>query len=74
MELRLLGTVLIWNSKRKFGFIRPDKPCAHGKDCFVHLSNVLPEFQDCVEAGRHVEFTPTETEKGLSAFRVRIVA
>lgn len=63
------GKVKFFDTKKGFGFIKPDDG---GKDVFVHRNNVenLDQNQG-LEDGESVEYEVEETPKGLSAVNVR---
>ena len=60
------GTVKFFNDSKGFGFITPDDG---GKDVFVHFGAIKIEGDGyrTLKEGQAVEFTVTESEKGLTA-------
>ena len=66
-----LGTVKWFNPSKGFGFVLTED----GVDVFVHYSDI--EEQEgfrCLRTGQVVEFAPVESEKGLRAKDLRVVA
>lgn len=63
----LTGTVKFFDSKKGFGFIRPDVDL---DDLFFHLSACKG---DVPGDGERVEFKVSETPRGLSAISVRVI-
>ena len=59
------GTIAEWRSDRGFGFIMPDN---RGDDIFVHMSNVVMDFEPAV--GQRVTF---EVEKSLRDGKLRAI-
>lgn len=71
------GTVVFFNDKKGWGFIRPDG--ATEKDCrdvFVHYSaiNQAPSSHRTLLMGQHVVYDVVTNEKGRLATNVQIVA
>jgi len=63
------GKVKFFDTKKGFGFIKPDDG---GKDVFVHRNNVENlDYNQGLEDNEAVEFEVEETPKGLSAVNVR---
>lgn len=63
------GTVKFFDTKKGFGFIKPDDG---GDDVFVHRNNVENlDYNQGLEDNETVEFEVEETPKGLSATNVR---
>jgi CspA family cold shock protein len=62
------GTVKWFNSEKGFGFIAPDDG---SPDLFVHYSELQVVGYRTLEEGQHVEFEPTQGEKGPQASNVR---
>ena len=59
------GTVKWFNPTKGFGFISQDEA---GKDVFVHSNELNGVY---INEGDNVEFDIVETEKGLSAQRIK---
>ena len=59
------GTVKWFNPRKGFGFISQDEA---GKDVFVHSNELNGVY---INEGDNVEFDIVETEKGLSAQRIK---
>ena len=60
------GTVKFFNSQKGFGFIIPDDG---GKELFVHVSNIIGDFQSLNE-GQKVEYLEGQGRKGPEATEV----
>ena len=65
MSDRETGTVKWFNDSKGYGFIQRES----GKDVFVHFGAIKIEGDGyrTLEEGQAVEFTVTESEKGLTA-------
>jgi len=65
------GKVKWFNDEKGFGFITPE---SGGKDIFVHRNNVenLPN-NESLKDGDEVEFSTSETPKGLNAVDVYVL-
>tara|TARA_R110000868_G_scaffold235273_6_gene489085 strand:- start:33516 stop:33725 length:210 start_codon:yes stop_codon:yes gene_type:complete len=62
------GKIKWFDAEKGFGFIQPDNG---GKDVFVHRNNIENlGFEESLKDGEEVEFTISETPKGLSAVEV----
>ena len=59
------GTVKWFNPTKGFGFISQDEA---GKDVFVHSNELNGVY---INEGDNVEFDIVETEKGLSAQKIK---
>jgi cold shock CspA family protein len=55
------GTVLWFNEKKGFGFIKPD---AAGPDLFVHISDVVAAGRRHLDEGERVSFTAVDQGNG----------
>lgn len=67
------GTVLWFNNKRGYGFIKPDDG---SKDFFVHYTNIVAEsgiFKTLV-AGQKVSFVVGANKNGPQAEKVVVIA
>lgn len=69
MEDRVTGTVKWFNADKGFGFITQGE----GEDIFVHYSAINGDGFRTLEEDQKVEFTITESEKGLQAQDVDVV-
>jgi CspA family cold shock protein len=63
MSERETGTVKWFNATKGFGFITRE----NGEDVFVHYQSIQGEGYRKLVEGDKVEFTTTESEKGLQA-------
>jgi len=65
------GKVKWFNDEKGFGFITPE---SGGKDIFVHRNNVenLPN-NESLKDGDEVEYSTSETPKGLNAVDVYVL-
>ena len=63
MSERETGTVKWFNATKGFGFITRE----NGEDVFVHYQSIQGEGYRKLVEGDKVEFTITESEKGLQA-------
>ena len=65
MSDRETGTVIWFNDSKGYGFIQRES----GKDVFVHFGAIKIEGDGyrTLKEGQAVEFTVTESEKGLTA-------
>jgi CspA family cold shock protein len=70
MSDRISGTVKWFNGSKGFGFIAPDE----GEDVFVHYTAIEGEGFRTLEEGQRVEFSITESPKGLQASEVVVIA
>lgn len=70
MSETVKGTVKWFNSTKGFGFIARDG----GPDVFVHYSAIIGDGYRALEEGQEVEMTIEETNKGLQAANVRVIA
>lgn len=70
MSDRISGTVKWFNGSKGFGFIAPDE----GEDVFVHYTAIVGEGFRTLEEGQRVEFSVTESPKGLQASEVVVIA
>jgi cold shock protein len=61
------GTVKWFNADKGFGFIAQDG----GPDVFVHFTAIDSSGYRSLDEGQRVEFTTTQSEKGLQAENVR---
>ena len=69
MPKRATGIVKWFNETKGFGFIEHDS-----KDVFVHWSKINARGFKTLQDGQKVEFDLVETEKGLAAESVDVVA
>ncbi len=69
MSDRISGTVKWFNGSKGFGFIAPDE----GEDVFVHYTAIAGEGFRSLEEGQRVEFSITESPKGLQASEVVVI-
>ena len=63
------GTVKWFNADKGFGFIQQDD----GPDVFVHFTAIDSSGYRTLDEGQRVEFTTTQSDKGLQAENVRAV-
>ncbi|MBN1355337.1 cold-shock protein [bacterium] len=61
--VRVTGTVKWFDNAKGFGFIERED----GDDVFVHFSAIRGEGYRTLAEGQRVEFTITESQKGLQA-------
>ena len=64
------GTVKWFNASKGYGFIQRDE----GGDIFVHYKSINGSGYRTLKQGDQVEFNTEETEKGLQATNVSVVA
>ena len=69
MAERERGTVKWFNSTKGYGFIQRES----GSDVFVHFKGIVGDGYKTLEEGQSVEFTVTESPKGLQAQEVEVV-
>lgn len=69
MPDRETGTVKWFNGAKGYGFLERDA----GGDVFVHFSAILADGFRSLKEGQRVQFTLSESEKGLQAQDVSIV-
>ena len=67
MSDRQTGTVKWFNVEKGYGFIIPDDT---SDDIFVHHTGIEQEGFRQVDEGQHVEFSVTDSERGLIAQKV----
>ena len=60
---RINGTVLFWNEKKGYGFVKSDA----GLDYFIHFKNIKEKGFKNLYRGQRVNFFPNKTEKGYTA-------
>jgi len=70
MTTREIGKVKWFNATKGFGFIERDE----GDDVFVHYRAINTKGYRSLEEGQKVDFTITQSNKGLQAEDVNIVA
>ena len=70
MSERFVGTVKWFNATKGYGFIGRD----NGEDVFVHFSAISGDGYRTLEEGMKVEFAVAQSEKGLQAQNVSVVA
>ena len=70
MAMREVGKVKWFNATKGFGFIERDE----GDDVFVHYRAINAKGYRSLEEGQKVDFTITQSNKGLQAEDVNIVA
>ena len=70
MATREVGKVKWFNATKGFGFIERDE----GDDVFVHYRAINAKGYRSLEEGQKVDFTITQSNKGLQAEDVNIVA
>ncbi len=70
LRFRHLGTVKWFDGDRGYGFIAQDD----GEEVFVHCSAVLSSGSQVLEQGTPVEFEVEQTERGLQAVDVVLLA
>lgn len=69
---RFQGTVVWFNSKRGYGFLKPDQGDV---DLFIHYSNIVaPEGTfKTLDAGQKVEYSLGQNHKGQQAIDIKLV-
>ncbi len=67
MSNRVKGTVKWFNASKGYGFLEQPES---DKDVFVHFSAIEGDGFRSLKEGEQVEFTVTESEKGLQAEKV----
>ena len=65
MSERKEGKVKWFNASKGFGFIE-----AEGQDYFVHFNSIKMDGYKNLDDGQDVVFSPSKTERGLSALDV----
>jgi CspA family cold shock protein len=65
MSDRLEGKVKWFNSTKGFGFIEAD-----GQEYFVHFNAIKMDGYKRLDDGQQVVFSPSKTDRGLSAVDV----
>lgn len=65
------GTVKWFNNDKGYGFITPD---SGEKDLFVHFSNVVGSGYRTLNENDKVSFIAEQTDRGLSATDVEVIA
>lgn len=70
------GTVERFNSKRGFGFIRPEGAANGDEDAnvFVHQNNIDMDGFRFLRVGEKVEYEEEEGEKGIKAVNVKLIS
>ncbi|MEM8593876.1 MAG: cold shock domain-containing protein [Pseudomonadota bacterium] len=66
---RRSGSIKWFNTKKQYGFITTDD----GEDIFIHKRFVQGDKKQRIRDGMRVEFSVSETEKGLQAEDVAIL-
>ena len=69
MAERREGTVKWFNSTKGYGFISQQD----GEDVFVHFQSIISDGYKSLNEGDRVEFTLTESPKGLQASEVSAI-
>jgi CspA family cold shock protein len=64
------GTVRFYRDERAFGFIAPDSGAA---DVFVHAHTLEMSGIDTLNPGDRVEFERVPDNRGVQAYRLRVV-
>jgi len=69
------GTVIWFNNKRGFGYIKPDNTSGAGEqgDIFVHWQNIKMQGFKTLSQGQKVIFVVGANHKGLQAEDVEVV-
>jgi len=65
-DKRQIGVVKFFNSKKGFGFISLITD-AGKRDIFVHVSNLAPSCNGCLDEGQQVSFLVVKGKKGFEA-------
>ena len=63
------GSVKWFNSKKGFGFIKPES----GEDVFVHYSAISMDGYKELQESQAVEFDVVQGQKGMQAANVRAI-
>jgi cold shock protein len=64
------GKVVRFNSDKGYGFIKSED----GKDIFFHYSALMVKGFKTIEPNTEVEFDVEQSEKGLRASNIKLVA
>lgn len=71
MAEKLLGVVQWFDTKKGYGFIRPEKG---GKDIFAHFSGISGDGYKQLYAGEPVSFEISKNDKGEVASNIESLA
>ena len=64
------GKVKWFSDSKGYGFIQAEEDLNHGKDIFVHYSEIMKDGYKSLFQGQTVEFELSDTDKGLQAKNV----
>lgn len=69
------GTVVFFNPKRGWGYIKPDNGGGAGDkgDLFVHWQNINMEGFRALQEGQRVKFILGHNDKGPQAVQVEVI-
>ena len=72
METKYTGTVVWFNAKKGYGFVKPDDALEE-IDIFVHWSGLVMEGFKQLKPGEKVQYVVKDTPKGVVAVEVSIL-
>lgn len=72
MDTKYIGTVIWFNAKKGYGFIKPDD-ALEDTDVFVHWSGISMEGFKQLKPSDKVEYSLKNTPKGVVATEVKVV-
>lgn len=72
MDNKYTGTVVWFNAKKGYGFIKPDDALEE-TDIFVHWSGIEMEGFKQLKPGEKVEYSVKDSNKGVVATEVKVL-